>query len=208
VRPAAPTRPLSRSGIRRTIDPCRAPERNDPVRSCRHETPTGGKKRLDGDNIDAADHDIKVIAEIRYHGQGFELRVPLPAEGLTLSNKADVIAAFHAQHKADYGYAFDDALVELYTVRVIAVAKVRHLQLKPLFKGGPDDVGKAFMYDRATIFDDGSRHITPRLDRNKLGAGTVVSGPAIIIQHNSTTLLPPGYTAEVLKYGSMRLSTT
>ena len=180
----------------------------DRVNTVIDELTGSGKKRLDGDNIDAADHDIKVIAEIRYHGQGFELRVPLPAEGLTLSNKADVIAAFHAQHKADYGYAFDDALVELYTVRVIAVAKVRHLQLKPLFKGGPDDVGKAFMYDRATIFDDGSRHITPRLDRNKLGAGTVVSGPAIIIQHNSTTLLPPGYTAEVLKYGSMRLSTT
>ena len=39
-----------------------------------------------------------------------------------------------------------------------------------------------------------------------LGAGVRLAGPAILIQHNSTTLLPPGYTAEVLEYGSLRIA--
>ena len=117
-----------------------------------------------------------------------------------------MIEAFHKQHKADYGYAFDDSPVQLYTVRVIATANVRHHELDPLEKGSADDVKNAFMYERDTVFDDGETHVTPRLDRGKLGAGTTVDGPAIIIQHNSTTLLPPSYTAEVLEYGSLRLT--
>ena len=165
-----------------------------------------GKELLDNDEIDEADQSFEVIAEIRYHGQGFELRVPMPKDGLSLDNKAEVIDAFHKQHIADYGYSFDDSLVELYTVRVIATANVRHLELEPLFKGGPDDVKDAFMYERETVFDDSSIRMTPRLDRGKLGAGTRVQGPAIIIQHNSTTLVPPDYTAEILDYGSMRLA--
>ena len=90
-------------------------------------------------------------------------------------------------------------------MRVIATAKVRHHQLDPVQKGTENDLNNAFLYERETVFDDGSTHLTPRLDRGELGAGTFVDGPAIIIQHNSTTLLPPGYTAEVLEYGSMRL---
>lgn len=165
-----------------------------------------GRADLDNDGIDAANQAFEVIAEVRYHGQGFELRVPMPEGGLSVDSKAEVIAAFHAQHKADYGYSFDDSLVELYNVRVIASAAARHLELTPLRKAGPTDVADAFLYDRETVFDDGSTHVTPRLDRGKLGAGARVEGPAILIQHNSTTLLPPGYTAEVQDYGSLRLS--
>jgi N-methylhydantoinase A len=62
------------------------------------------------------------------------------------------------------------------------------------------------MYVRDTVFDDGKTHKTPRYDRGKLGAGVKVAGPAILIQHDSTTLLPPGYMAEVLDHGSLRLA--
>ncbi|MDW3118583.1 MAG: hydantoinase/oxoprolinase family protein [Roseovarius pacificus] len=165
-----------------------------------------GRADLESDGVTPEGQSFEVIAEVRYHGQGFELRVPMPEGGLTVENKAEVISSFHEQHKKDYGYSFDDSLVELYTVRVIATANVSHLELEPLPSGQPDDVEKAFLYERETIFDDGSTHVTPRLDRGKLGAGTCVSGPAIIIQHNSTVLLPPDYQAEVQEFGSLRLS--
>lgn len=165
-----------------------------------------GRSDLEGDEIAEDLQVFEVIAEMRYHGQGFELRVPMPEGGLTLDNKVEVIKAFHAAHKRDYGYSFDDALVELYNVRVIARASVRHLELAQLDKGTDDDVTNAFMYERLTVFDDGQSHVTPRLDRGKLGAGARVEGPAIIIQHNSTTLVPPGYSAVVQDYGSLRLT--
>ena len=53
--------------------------------------------------------------------------------------------------------------------------------------------------------DDGRTLETPRYDRTKLFAGEVVEGPAILIQHNATTLVPPGYGAETLAHGNMRI---
>ena len=81
-----------------------------------------GNLDLDADTIPAPERHFEVIAEVRDHGQGFELRVPIPGGRLTEGNRVEVITAFHARPTADYGYAFDDALVELYNIRVIAAA--------------------------------------------------------------------------------------
>lgn len=178
----------------------------DRVNAVIDDLAVAGKADLDLDGVPEKDRTYDVIAEVRYHGQGFELRVPIPGGRLTMENKAKVVQGFHKAHTADYGYAFDDSLVELYNIRLIATAKVRHLELPKVRKGAPEDIKNAFMYKRDTVFDDGSTHVTPRFDRGRLGAGTRVDGPAIIIQHNSTTLLPPGYIAEVLDHGSMRLA--
>jgi N-methylhydantoinase A len=132
--------------------------------------------------------------------------VPVPGGTLTRENRAEVIAAFHGRHTADYGYAFDDSLVELYNIRVIATADAPHLQLPKIRRGSKADIAAANMYERDTVFDDGSTRPTPRYDRGLLGAGVRLAGPAILIQHNSTTLLPPGYIAEVMDYGSLRIA--
>ena len=178
----------------------------DRVNAVIDELIAAGKADIDLDAVPAQDQKFEVIAEVRYHRQGFELRVPIPGGRLSLANKTKVAQAFHKAHTSDYGYAFDDNLVELYNIRIIATAKVRHLELPKISKGAKVDVKRAFLYERDSVFDDGTSHKTPRLDRGKLGAGTKAKGPAIIIQHNSTMLLPPGYVAEVLDQGSMRLA--
>jgi N-methylhydantoinase A len=164
-----------------------------------------GNDDLAGDGIAPEHRQFEVIAECRYHGQGFELRAAMPAGGLTLANKQGLIDDFHGQHKTDYGYAFDDSLVELYNVRVIARAAVNHLKLAKLPPGTQDQLQASYLYSRDTVFDDASRHETPRYDRTRLGAGVEISGPAILIQHNSTTLVPPGYAARVLDHGALRV---
>ena len=58
---------------------------------------------------------------------------------------------------------------------------------------------------RDTVFDDGKSYPTPRFARGKLLADDRVSGPALIVQHNSTTLVPPGFVASVLSHGDMRV---
>jgi N-methylhydantoinase A len=61
------------------------------------------------------------------------------------------------------------------------------------------------MFTRPTTFDDGRTLDTPRYDRTKLRAGDLVEGPALLHQHNATTLIPPGYVAETLDYGNTRI---
>ncbi len=62
------------------------------------------------------------------------------------------------------------------------------------------------MYSLDTIFDDGEPTPTPRYDRAKMLKDDTVEGPAIVTQHNSTTIVPPGYTATVLAFGDMRIA--
>ncbi len=117
-----------------------------------------------------------------------------------------VIDAFYDVHKQQYGHAFRDQTTEAVTLRVVANAAVPPLRLAKLDKGGRSDPEEARMHTRKTVFDTGGAVDTPRYDRLKLLAEDTVAGPALITQHNSTTLVPPGYTATVLGHGDLRLA--
>ena len=59
---------------------------------------------------------------------------------------------------------------------------------------------------RRTVLDNGEAADTPRYDREKLLADDTLSGPALVIQHNSTTIVPPGYRAQVMRFGDILIS--
>ncbi len=164
------------------------------------------RTQLSADGIPPEHQRFTRIAECRYVGQGFELRAELPREKLSAANIAVAIDNFYAAHKQVYGHAFDDQKVEVITLRGIATAAVEPLRLPDLPHGGRTDPAEARTYVRDTIFDDGSVMPTPRYLRASLLDGDIVNGPALIVQHNSTTLLPPGYRAHVLSHGDLHIS--
>jgi N-methylhydantoinase A len=96
--------------------------------------------------------------------------------------------------------------VQLVTLRVIGTSTSDTLRLPPLPKGGRTNPSEAALYARPTTFDDGQTLQTPRFDRMKLKAGDTVTGPAVIVQQNSTTILPPGYAALVMRLGDLVIS--
>jgi len=157
------------------------------------------------DGVPAERQKFQKLAECRYHGQGFELRANLPDGPVTLANVKDVIESFHQQHRLDYGYHFESGEVELITIRVIGREDVTPLKMAAIERANGKSIGDALLYSRSTTFDDGRTLDTPRYDRGRLKAGHRVAGPAILIQHNSTTLLPPGYVAEVAEYGNLHI---
>lgn len=162
--------------------------------------------QLEADGIAPAARRFKKIMECRYLGQGFELRAEMPDGAMTQDNKQAVIDAFFDVHKEAYGHAFRDQITEGVTVRVVASADVDQLTLPELAHGGRSNPEDALMYSTDTIFDDGIPTATPRYDRTKMLRDDTVEGPAIVTQHNSTTIVPPGYVATVLAYGDMRIA--
>jgi len=160
---------------------------------------------LDADGIDRTQQRISVVAECRYHGQGFELRATMPEGAVTQANKSAITGSFHDQHQLDYGYSYRDAEVELITLRAIGSASVRRIEIPTIAATDGTSPDRALMFVRPTTFDDGRTLETPRYDRTKLLAGDKVQGPAILHQHNATTLVPPGYVAETLDYGNTRI---
>ena len=162
--------------------------------------------QLEADGIEPAARRFKKIMECRYLGQGFELRAEMPDGKLTQKNKQEIIKSFFGVHKEAYGHGFRDQVTEGVTVRVVASAEVDQLTLPKLGQGGRINPSEALMYSLDTIFDDGKPQPTPRYDRTNLLCDDTIKGPAIITQHNSTTIVPPGYTATVLSYGDMRIA--
>lgn len=164
--------------------------------------------QLDADGISPANRRFRQIAECRYVGQGFELRAEMPEGHLGTASAATIIRNFYNVHKQVYGHAFPDQSCEMVTLRVIAMVEVDTLKLPKLAKGGRKNPDDAIIYRRRTVFDDGQALETPRYRREKLLADDIIAGPALIVQHNSTTMVPPGYVATVMDYGDMLIRRT
>lgn len=168
-----------------------------------HQLEAEAVAQLVADGIAPADRRFQRIAECRYVGQGFELRVEVPEGRFTAQTAQDVARRFFAVHRTEYGHAFEDQPVQMVTLRVIGASRSDTLRLPQLEKGGRNNPSDAALYARPTTFDDGETISTPRFDRMKLRAQDKVSGPAVIVQQNSTTIVPPGYVATVMKLGDL-----
>src|SRR5205085_5530687 len=65
--------------------------------------------------------------------------------------------------------------------------------------------------EREVVFDVGGRPerlVTPFYDRERLPAGSKIAGPAVIEQYDSTTVVPPGLTAEIDRFGNIAIDCT
>ncbi|MEZ5102427.1 MAG: hydantoinase B/oxoprolinase family protein [Thermoleophilia bacterium] len=146
--------------------------------------------------------------DCRYVGQGYELRVPFPAGPVTAASLARIVAAYHEAHDREYGGRFDDMDVELVNVHVVGVAAGERLAWAELPEGGasPD---AALLGSGPLVVDEGGRPLTVEArhyDRALLLAGNVVDGPALVVQEDSTTFLPPGFSARVSRSGNLVVS--
>ena len=177
----------------------------DKINTLVSELVTECGRDLENDGVPVARQQFQRIAECRYHGQGFELRADIPEGEVTQANVADIAASFHAQHRLDYGYAFEDGEVELITIRVIGMERVTPLKVSSLDEAGGGTVEEALLYRRETVFDDGQTLQTPRYARENLRTGHTLAGPSIVIQHNSTVLVPPGYVAHTGEFGNLTI---
>lgn len=129
--------------------------------------------------------------DMRYRGQSHELTVAVsPA-----MNGAALAGAFHAAHAARYGYARPDAAVEVVTARLSAVAPAAGLVLPRREAGGWD--ASAAVIGRRPVWFRGGFVPTTLYEREKLRPGNTLAGPGVIDQYDTTTIVPPGWTAAV-----------
>ncbi|WP_404333035.1 hydantoinase/oxoprolinase family protein [Mesobacillus maritimus] len=162
--------------------------------------------QLKQDGILEKDIVLERIAECRYIGQGFELRVPIPDGTLTKHSIQNLIEGFHLTHKQEYGHYFPGNTVELISLDIVATGLTPSLMLPDLEEGGSLNPEAAFLYERNTFFEvDGEiQEIpTPRYKRENLLANDVIEGPAAIIQRDSTTVIPPNWEMKVSKNGTL-----
>ncbi len=144
-------------------------------------------------------------ADLRYFGQAFEVRVPIPDGPLDQAALDTVVTAFHEAHRDLYGYDFRGEAsqqVEWVNLRVTGIGPIRRPEL-PELPARPGTPARALNGTRPVCFDDLGYLETPLYRRADLGPGDVVSGPAIIEEFGSTVPLHPGFVAEVDSFGNL-----
>jgi N-methylhydantoinase A len=141
--------------------------------------------------------------DLRYAGQGYEIRTPLDGidvNPVTAASLTEIAARFHELHQTLHGHSAPDQAIEVVSYRVRVRAPVPKQDLPAL--DGLSDKAAASKGTRSVTFDGRSRFEAPVYDRDALTAAAI-EGPAVIEQFDSTTVLPPGWTARLDHYGNI-----
>ena len=141
---------------------------------------------------DLEDPEYDRRADLRYRGQSFELTVE--ADSLEKLEER-----FHAAHEQRYGYRMDDESVELVNLRLISTVPVEKPELDE-----PEPEGEAESGTREANFDGEWQEVAV-LDRERMGKGSEVSGPAIVEFKESTCVVRPGWQGTVDGVGTLVL---
>jgi N-methylhydantoinase A len=150
---------------------------------------------LDGEGIPADAQGVTHSADMRYHRQGYEIPVALdPAEART-GGLAELEERFNRLHEQLYGFRMPGTACEIVNLRAVGFGAVPKPEL-PTGEPAGSDASGAVVDEHAIVFD-GERHPTPIYDRAKLAPGMRFDGPAIVTEFDSTTVVLPGYAAEV-----------
>ena len=137
-------------------------------------------------------------ADVRYVGQSMEVRVAAPGSTIDGGFVAALIDAFHAAHLKTFGYNYAGRQkVELVNFSVSGFGLIERPSVPRLdpSAAGPEPTRVRPVYFAGSIRD------TPIYDRAKLPPGCRLTGPAVVEEFGSTTVVFPGQTLDVDPYG-------
>jgi N-methylhydantoinase A len=147
--------------------------------------------------------------DMRYAGQGYELRVPLGGlwhEALDGNTLKAVRLRFDDVHAKIHGHAAKEKAVEVVSYRLRVRVAVPKFQPQPLSAGKPASPPMAAVKGvRRVNFDAGKAVKTTIYDRDRLAPGMSFDGPAIIEQFDATTVVPHNWHVGVDRYGNLIL---
>jgi N-methylhydantoinase A len=157
------------------------------------------------ESVKLADRKVNVSFDMRYVGQNFELAVPV---GFAVAGKRPKVgraeklrSRFFAVHDQFYGFHNDADPVEIINVRMTASAVLTRIAQPQSARAGssrPKPCGY-----RRVWFTRARPAKTPIYDRAELRPGQTMSGPAIIEQFDSTTVLYPGDRLSIDDVGNL-----
>ena len=147
--------------------------------------------------------------DMRYAGQGYELRTPLGDAGQGVIDAAMLAAArnrFDDRHAEIHGHSAKERPVEIVSYRLRArVAVPKYIAQAGEAPMSPRKVSDAIKGTRDIWFDWREPREATVYERDRLDIGAEIRGPAIVEQFDATTIVPPGWRGSVDAYGNLIL---
>ena len=157
------------------------------------------KKWLDDEGIGQEVGRVTYVADMRYHGQGYEIPVSVTPDEVRSAGLGEMDERFNKLHEQLYGFRMPNTRAEIVNLRAVGFGSVEKPELPVGTDSGSTDSSHAVTSDH-TIVNKGQRVAAKIVDRSKLQPGNVVAGPAIVTEFDSTTVILPGYSAVVDRY--------
>jgi len=142
--------------------------------------------------------------DMKYLMAGHFINVPVACRLLGEHDRKTLRAKFNEFHRLLYGHELEDIL-QVVNFRIRAIGRVRKPRLNRIPRDGKDPKQA---YTGSRLIYDPKKHRRVRyqvFDRSRLQAGNVLSGPAIVEEAASTTVVPAEFTLRVDPYGNLVL---
>jgi len=156
------------------------------------------KQELETEAVAPDDIELLYEIDIRYAGQAFEIPLSVEPEGLSIKS---LITRFDTEHERLFTFNLDETPHEIVNVRAVALGKSADVS-PPVIDKGDADPSDAKTRDHQ-LYMDGKMQDAAIYDRSLLKAGNRISGPAIVTEMDSTTLVHSGCEALVDAHGNL-----
>jgi len=159
---------------------------------------------FEADGIPADQQEAAYQADIRYAGQAFQLSLNVTMDELRNKGLAVLTDEFDRQHEQLFTFAHGKDH-EIVMIRAIVKAKSSLTADLKEVSETKSKLEDARFHD-TKFYHEQEWHDAVIYDREKLGVGTVIPGPAIVVEMDSTTLILPGHAATVDKVGNLLIN--
>lgn len=160
------------------------------------ELETESREMLEKEGVPEKNMKLIRNMDLRYIGQWRNLTVDVPKPIETLEH---ALTIFHTEHERQFSWSNPDQVVEIYGLRITAIGRVpKPAFMKNKINGSTEAVPqqtRRVYFERAGGFVD-----TPVYKRAELPSGTTFTGPAIIEQLDTTTVIPSGVKVAIDEY--------
>lgn len=159
---------------------------------------------LAGEGIDRATGRVEHALDVRYVGQEYTLTVPLLGadEARTDGFSEALKERFDRAHEVRFGHANPGAPIELVAARSTALGDLGRVAPRPL----PAPVDGSFPSEQRGIAFGGAEVATTVARRDDLPPGAALEGPTVVVEDTATTVVPPGATLDVDRYGALAMT--
>jgi N-methylhydantoinase A/oxoprolinase/acetone carboxylase beta subunit len=162
------------------------------------------EQQFRSDGFDPAKIAFRRFADARYVGQGYELRIDMPDGTIDAAAMRRAFDQFHSVHQAEYGHFFASCPIEIVNVRLTGIAPTPTIRGVKVSSG--TSLEEALVKTDRTHFRSGGRleqMDTAFYRRDLLPVSAIIKGPAIILQTDSTTVVPPEWNIAADGHGNL-----
>ena len=173
-----------------------APEAMQPLRTLADALSQAARREL-AEQITSG---LPILTECRLHLRQAGSDAVLIAPFDSIETMSEHVAS---EHRARFGFDASDAALIVDAVVVEARAQAETLSLPRAPRRGTGEVLRPV--DTVEIWSGGRAHQAPLFERATLRAGDRLHGPALVSEANATTVIEPGWSAEITDNDDMIL---